>query len=167
MQQKRRRGAPRKAVTASKLLNIRVTEAQHTRWTAAAHDAGKTLSAWLKSLADAQAGGPVEATYTAAAQPVPAPPTFQTAAPPAGESPLPFGAWPKVTLYTSLAWQPAVVDDRQTGWMLKEDEGAWRWERTAASQVRQRGKALTAAAFFVYFREELYRAHAHPAQLGS
>lgn len=53
---KKRRGAPNKPVTASKRFDMRITEEQHGRWSAAAlRDGFKSVSAWVKSLADRNA----------------------------------------------------------------------------------------------------------------
>lgn len=56
MAKKKRRGAPPKENPASDRIEIRVTPDQRRSWLAAAKRAGLSLSAWLKALAERQAG---------------------------------------------------------------------------------------------------------------
>ena len=159
--QKKRRGAPRKAVKASKLINMRVTEQQHARWTAAALAAGKSLSAWLKELADGQAGRlPDESPPEPAGMQTPAKKTEPSAA-------LPFGSWEAIELHGSLDWMPVVVDTAQRAWVLMREGQTLAWERRSAVEVHARAKVMTTGNFFVYFRDLLYQAGAHPSQLGA
>jgi len=157
--QKKRRGAPRKAVKASKLINMRVTEQQHARWTTAALAAGKSLSAWLKELADGQAGKSRDAAPSMqAVERAPA----KKAEPPAT---LPFGSWEAIELLGSLDWMPVVVDGGQRAWVLRRAGQALAWEPASAVEVHARAKVMTTGNFFVYFRDLLYQAGVHPSQL--
>jgi hypothetical protein len=56
MEQKKRRGAPVKPVKSSQRFDMRITTDQRFRWTAAANRNGyKSVSKWLKDLADKNA----------------------------------------------------------------------------------------------------------------
>ena len=162
--QKKRRGAPRKAVKASKLINMRVTEQQHARWNAAALAAGKSLSAWLKELADRQAGQLPDARPAGQA-PGQAPrraPARKTA----GAADLPFVSWEAVEVRGSLDWMPVVIDGGKRAWVLSRAGETLAWERAEEADVHARAKVMTTGNFFVYFRDLLYEAGIHPSQLG-
>ena len=153
--QKRRRGAPRKAITASKLVNIRVTEEQHARWMALAKAEGKSLSAWLKALAD----GDSKQTRQS---PAPRPKEHKRQA---DSTHLPFGSWETIRVHGNLDWMPAVVDDRQRAWVLQREKGRLAWVQTTEGDVSAKARIMTTGNFFVYFRDLLYEAKAHPSQL--
>jgi len=162
----RQRGAPKKQVTASKLVNMRVTPEQHERWMRAASAAGLTLSAWLKQLADTQA--PAQLAASSARQqsgPQGAHAKLPEQVPTDKNTP-PFGAWDNIRFHGRLDYLPVVIDKQRQAWVLKRKGGTLGWLQAPVAEVTDRAKVMPSVSFFVYFRDRLREAYCHPSQLG-